>query len=261
MKGLFSYDNPFMQALMHIADLIILNVLFLICSLPIFTIGAAQAGLFNAVRVMQDKEDDSSLTAAFFRGFKTGFKRITIVWLAFLVIFIALFYNLFIVFVLKEVGFADTTVWSIIGLCLCGLFYTVMNVFHSRFECTIKQLFRNALLTIIAHPLRCIALTALTWSALWICMLDLYNFFMMAPVFLALWFSVSSLFGYTCMKKPFNVLTAEFKKKQEGEQKPAETEPQQEELPEGMFTEEALQAALNKKEALEEAEEEPTAVN
>ena len=64
---------------MTIGDLVILNVLFLLCCLPIFTIGAAQAGLYTGLRVLADKEDDSSPAAAFFRGFSSGFGKITIV--------------------------------------------------------------------------------------------------------------------------------------------------------------------------------------
>lgn len=254
MKGLFSYDNPFMQALMYVADLIILNILFLICCLPLFTIGAAQSGLYNAVRVMQDKEDDSSLAAAFFRGFKNGFKRITIVWLVFLAIFAVLFYNFVMVFILGSIDLEAPTVFAIIGLCLCGLIYTVMCVFHSRFDCTIKQLFRNALLLILAHPLRSIALTLLAWSPLLVVLLDFYGFVMMAPVFLAVWFSVSALFGYTCMKKPFNGLVEDFQKKQGETKDPAPLE--QEELPEFTFTEDMLQANMVQREALQSSAEE-----
>ena len=250
MKGLFSYDNPFMQALMYVADLIILNILFILCSLPIFTIGAAQSGLYNAVRVMQDKEDDSSLTAAFFRGFKNGFKRITIVWLGFLVIFALLFYNFVNVYIFGSIGLEAPTVFAIIGLCLCGLIYSVMTIFHSRFDCTAKQLFRNALLLILAHPLRCIAVTLLLWSPLFILLLDFYSFTMLAPVFLAVWFAVTSLFGYSCMKKPFNGLAEDFQNKQAAAQR-AEPQEEAEALPEGTFTEEALQAAIGRKDALQ----------
>ena len=43
----FSYESKPMQILMLLGDLIILNLLFILCSLPVFTIGAAQAGLYT----------------------------------------------------------------------------------------------------------------------------------------------------------------------------------------------------------------------
>ena len=84
MKSLFDYENKFMQALMAVGDLIILNILFILFSLPIVTMGAAQAGLYTGVRVITDKEDDSSPAAGFVRGFKTGFFKITLMWIPFL---------------------------------------------------------------------------------------------------------------------------------------------------------------------------------
>ena len=55
--NIFNYESKFNQMVMVLADMIILNLLYLICCIPIFTIGAAQAGLYTAVRAMRDDED------------------------------------------------------------------------------------------------------------------------------------------------------------------------------------------------------------
>ena len=52
MSSFFSYESKPMQILMFVGDLIILNVIFLVCCLPIFTIGAAQAGLYTAMKAI-----------------------------------------------------------------------------------------------------------------------------------------------------------------------------------------------------------------
>ena len=54
MNGFFSYESKPMQIMMFIGDLILLNVIYLLCCLPIFTSGAAQAGLFTACKVLLD---------------------------------------------------------------------------------------------------------------------------------------------------------------------------------------------------------------
>ena len=69
MQNIFHYDSKFMQLLLKFADYIILNMIYIACCVPIFTIGAAQAGLYNGLRVLQDKEDDSSCIKAFFRQY------------------------------------------------------------------------------------------------------------------------------------------------------------------------------------------------
>jgi len=96
MKNIFSYDSKLVTSLSFIADLFILNLLYLVCCLPLFTIGAAQAGLHNAVRILQDPLDGRSTVKAFFRGFKEGFGRITLAWLLFYVIEGILYYTLYI---------------------------------------------------------------------------------------------------------------------------------------------------------------------
>ena len=41
MSNFFNMDNGLFRALGKLADLMLLNILFLVCSLPIFTIGAS----------------------------------------------------------------------------------------------------------------------------------------------------------------------------------------------------------------------------
>lgn len=41
MKGLFNYEGPVMSAMSRLADLIWLNILTLICCIPVVTAGAA----------------------------------------------------------------------------------------------------------------------------------------------------------------------------------------------------------------------------
>ena len=41
-QSLFNYDNPVWRFIGKLGDLILLNVLWIICSIPIFTIGAGR---------------------------------------------------------------------------------------------------------------------------------------------------------------------------------------------------------------------------
>lgn len=45
-QKIFSVDNSFMRALSRITDSTILNVLFLVCSIPIITLGASCTALY-----------------------------------------------------------------------------------------------------------------------------------------------------------------------------------------------------------------------
>lgn len=200
MNSLFSYENKFMQVLMTLGDLIILNLLFLICSIPVVTMGAAQAGLYTAVRTITDKNDDTSPAKAFFRGFKSGFLKITLVWIVFLAVIIATLLSFFSL----PPGF--TKVMSVVGFCIVAILETLTMMFHSRFDCTPLQLLRNSVLLFLAHPIRVIPATFLSWLSLLIALYDPNSFIAMGPVFLTLFISVTFLVAYALMYKPFKDL-------------------------------------------------------
>ena len=207
----FSYDSPIMQILMYLGDLIILNFLFILFSIPIFTIGAAHAGLYTGVKVLTDKEDDSSPAAAFFRGFSNGFLQISLAWVIMAVTFIAVAYTAFVAVI------NGSPVWPcVVPLVIIGVFMATAPAFHSRFGCTALQLIRNCWFLIFAHPIRSLSAALLFWLPviLLVTIQPLY-FLATAPVLMTLYFSTAVLFGYKFFQKPFKTLIEEFNRRQE----------------------------------------------
>ena len=206
MNKLFSYDSPIMQILGFIADLIILNVLFLFCCVPLFTIGAAQAGLHTGVKVLLDKDDESSYVAAFFRGFSSGFGTVTLSWglLSVLLLLVAWAG-------LTAIAIGGPTWLIVLAIAICALFQTIVPLFHARFSCTAWQLVRNAWFLLFAHPLRSIASVALVWGPAILFLLgDLYTFMNMTPFWVTLYYSSVFCAIHTLMKKPFKTLIDHF---------------------------------------------------
>ena len=70
--SIFNPNSKFMYYLGITGDLIILNVLFAICCLPVVTIGAAQAGLYTGLRNVMDRDSGNTPTKSFFKGFKNN---------------------------------------------------------------------------------------------------------------------------------------------------------------------------------------------
>ena len=218
MRGLFSYDSPLGQVLNFIADLFLVNIVFLICCIPVITIGPAQSGLYNAMRVLQDREDESSPIKAYFRGFANGFMSISIVWVLFFVFDLVLFYSTAMCF-----DYADTGVfihWAIpfAGLILSMILHANVSVFHSQFQCTAGQLIRNAFLMLISHPLCSLAVAALTWAPLVLFFLAHNTFLNITPVFITVYYSIAFMFGVIVMKKPFKQLIDAFEAEDEEEE-------------------------------------------
>lgn len=57
-------DSPIMSFLARVADLVILNVLWLLCCLPVVTAGASTTAMYHVVRHLQE-ESISSVTRDF----------------------------------------------------------------------------------------------------------------------------------------------------------------------------------------------------
>ena len=69
---MFSPDSKFMEIFGRITDLILLNILFLITCLPVFTIGAATAALYTmCFRLM--REEYSGIIKPYFKAFRDNF--------------------------------------------------------------------------------------------------------------------------------------------------------------------------------------------
>ena len=74
------WDKPWFSVLTKLTYSAYLNILWLICSLPIFTIGASTTALFYCTLKMAEDRDEG-LTRMFFRAFRSNFKPATKLWL------------------------------------------------------------------------------------------------------------------------------------------------------------------------------------
>lgn len=86
---LFGEDSAVMRALRACCDIALLNLLWLVCSLPLFTIGAATAALYACL--IARARGESAEARAFFRVFSVRFRRATALWLIALFAAIVLF--------------------------------------------------------------------------------------------------------------------------------------------------------------------------
>lgn len=77
-------NSPVIAFLNKMTDLILLNVLWLLCCLPVFTAGAATTAAYY-VSITSIRCGDGYVIKRFFGSFKKNFRQITPVWLVILV--------------------------------------------------------------------------------------------------------------------------------------------------------------------------------
>ena len=95
--NIFSSDGWFARIFGTIGDIIVVNILFIICSIPIFTMGASMSAMYYTLLKKQRTGETGGIIKLFFKGFKDNFKKSTIAWLLFLLIafVFSLDFNLF----------------------------------------------------------------------------------------------------------------------------------------------------------------------
>ncbi len=217
-KNMFSYESPLFQFLLKLSNWVFLNILFWICCLPIITIGAAQAGLMNAVRVLQDPKDDSSCYKAFFRGFFQGFGKITLVWCICLLLIGTMLYVLFSTIYFDAIWKNAPVVPAILGLTVGVLMQSMTSAFHSRFECNIWQIVRSSWYMILMHPLRAIGMAAVIWLPIIVALLDMYLFLKVTPLWMFVYYTLAYQVSVKIMNRPFLEIENQFVPQQELEQ-------------------------------------------
>lgn len=146
-NNLFNYDNSFWQFMGKVADIIILNILFILTSLPIFTIGASITSVYYCCGKIV-RESDNGTISMYFRSFKDNFKDATIIWLILLLIASILSFDIwFFAFsgyfgsgIIKTIflsfAFIMLIIWKFIELYIFPLI--------GRYENTLKNHFLNA---------------------------------------------------------------------------------------------------------------------
>lgn len=171
MKGLFNYDNPVWRFVGKFWDVFMLNILWLICSIPIFTIGASTTAVYYVtLRLVRD--EDGYTFRSFFRSFKENFKQATIIWLIFLVTGIVLIIDLW--FALTAGVFPAGTprlmfTALFIGLLIVWLaMITYVFPILSRFYGTVKQTILNAFLLSVRYILYTIGMVAVDIGILYL---------------------------------------------------------------------------------------------
>ncbi len=165
MSSFFNMDSPVMRFLSRLCDLIILNLLTIVCCIPVVTAGASITALFS-VTLKMVKGEESYILRGFFKGFKENFKQSTIIWLIIAVLGLFLFVDYRAAAVLP--GNMKDIFQVLIGAVVIVylMVFTYIFPYVARFRNDIKNIFKNSLL---------IAVLNLPWTlVLIICPLALF---------------------------------------------------------------------------------------
>lgn len=168
----FSLDSPFMQICATLADLVILNILWLVCCIPIFTIGAATTAMYR-VTIQLHRGEGSGIFKEFFRSFSLNFKQSTILWLIMLLILAILTADILILLPVHSVFLLALPA---IGILLWLFVNVYLFPLVSQFYNSNKQMVKNALILSLRNLPRSLLTIILQVSPL-ILALTAFDFF------------------------------------------------------------------------------------
>lgn len=172
MSKLFRMDSPLMRFLTKIADLMVLNILFCVTSIPLITIGASWTALYS-VTLKMVRDEEGSVSRSYFRSFRQNFRQATLLWLGVLVVLTLLVLDIRVLN-----GMAGGTAPGLLRvgveiLALLGIM-VLQYLFPSlaRFEASLADTLKNACMMALAHLPKTALMTAAAVGAVWITLIN-----------------------------------------------------------------------------------------
>lgn len=141
----FDYDSPLMSALTKVANLMILNLLTILCCIPVITAGAALTAMHYMCLKMV-RNEDGYIIKGYFKAFKESFKQATKVWLVLLLV-IAILVGDFLIINHSGIQFPYWFHVIFYAVSIIALF-EIMMVFPimGKFDNTTLRTIKNALI-------------------------------------------------------------------------------------------------------------------
>lgn len=194
MSRLFNVENPVMTYFALLRDWVILSALWAVCSLPIITIGPATAAIYY-VTLKMVRQEQVSVTGAFFRAFKDNFKQGVVLTLFLLVCFTVLGFSA--VYAVRVPGSMRTVaVFFVVSLCASFLCITLYSFpFMAQFSNSVPGILKSAAFLAGKNLTNTIVMLLLNLIPVWVFLLSFEVFLRALPLWV---FMAPGAISYIC---------------------------------------------------------------
>lgn len=148
MNNLFSLDSPLGRKLTLMSNLVLLNLLWIICSLPIITMGAATSAMYHVIFLYITNQDDC-VVKPFFKALAGSLKQATPIWVLHLLVGCMLVAEAF------YLGLESSDALKILFAVIVLFFIAVGSYLYpliGRYETTGRKALWNSLVLALKHP-------------------------------------------------------------------------------------------------------------
>lgn len=202
MKHFFHSDSAFFQKLTIFSDLVLLNLLTILCSLPLFTVGTSITALYYAVTRLR-QQDDAHLFRAFFHSFRENFRQSVILWLLLLPVGVGAF---ICILLYDQINMPFLLACSVLALVVCGIAASWLFPMLARFHSSVPQALKNALLCGSTYLPLSLAMTLVNLIPLALFLIVPGIFTALGCVWLFIWFSLAAYCNCGLLESPFSAI-------------------------------------------------------
>ena len=164
-------DSPLGNLLRVLGDLITVNLLFVLCSLPIVTLGASASAMY-AVLLKLVRGEHVYVIRTFFKNWKDNFLKATAIWLIFLAMAAVVYADVLFAYTFEgNMRYTFLIVATVVGI-IALLIMTLGTLQLSNYENTLKNYIKNSFLLAACAP----GWLILAW-AVWVALVALIVLF------------------------------------------------------------------------------------
>ena len=144
MRGWFSYDGVINRVLSKAMDCMYLSLLWIVCCIPLFTVGAATTALYYTVNKVV-RYDKSGIWREYWHSFRLNFKQATVIWLILLLLYGLLITSCYAAYQLYIVGQIPKImlIFLIALVAVLTMWAIYLFPYLARFNNTTRQLMKN----------------------------------------------------------------------------------------------------------------------
>ena len=151
MRRLFNYNNGIFRAINKFADCIFVSILWIIFSIPIFTIGASTTALYYTVRKVI-RYERSNLWKEFWESFRLNFKQSTVVWCGLLVFYLVAIFCVYTAYLNSEsIGIFSVILIFLLLTSVVTTWAIYVFAYISRFVMATGKVLKNCTLIEVAN--------------------------------------------------------------------------------------------------------------
>lgn len=201
--NLFKIDSPVLNGLSRIFDILFLNILWVLCSIPIITIGASTAALYYCTFKI-NRENDTGIAKMFFKSSRQNFKQGCILTVIFTVSGLILYIDFQVCILMEGIFGHILKILILVLLIVWGIIVSYAFPLLAQFENSIVNVLKNSLLLSIMNigkTIPVILINAIPFVLFWGLP---YVFIVSIPVFLIFGIAFMGLVNSKILLKVFD---------------------------------------------------------